>query len=123
MGDHPRSGKTQLFRRNNSLQDIDDIFENPRRHTGRGYRQLNELGLTPSHRVAEKRLSPNCRDALRSLSSNIYEKEIHSISLGVDSFFILYGDGTFDCYNIPTYLHEKLERMDFEEHPIPEVVS
>lgn len=121
--DHPRSGKTQLFRRNNNLADIADIFATPRRHTGRGYYQLSGIGHIDSHCVAAKRLSPHSRDALRNLRSKLNEKTVHSISMGVDSFFILYSDGTFNYNNIPTYLQQKLARMDFEEDPIPEVVS
>eukprot|EP00751_Fragilariopsis_kerguelensis_P030758 CAMPEP_0170909282 /NCGR_PEP_ID=MMETSP0735-20130129/2425_1 /TAXON_ID=186038 /ORGANISM="Fragilariopsis kerguelensis, Strain L26-C5" /LENGTH=316 /DNA_ID=CAMNT_0011305801 /DNA_START=82 /DNA_END=1030 /DNA_ORIENTATION=- len=35
---HPRRGKTQLFRRNISTLDLlENIFENPRAHTGEGY--------------------------------------------------------------------------------------
>ena len=123
--DHPRSGKTQLFRRNNSVEDIEDIFVNPREHTGRGYFSVKHLGHIDTFCVAEKRLSSHDHEAqaLRSLSSEMYEKKVHSISLGVDSVFILYSDGTFNYDNIPAYLHEKLARMDFEEDPIPDVVS
>ena len=39
--DHPRSGKTQLFRRNQTLDDIGMIFANPRQHTGVGYYRRN----------------------------------------------------------------------------------
>lgn len=34
---HPKKGKTQLFRKNCTLKDIQDIFKNPRVHTGFGY--------------------------------------------------------------------------------------
>lgn len=34
---HPSRGKTQLFRRNVTLQQLGDIFMNPRAHTGKGY--------------------------------------------------------------------------------------
>lgn len=34
---HPRQGKTQLFRRNVDNKLMDKIFENPRIHTGLGY--------------------------------------------------------------------------------------
>lgn len=40
--DHPRQGKTQLFRRKISMSDASDIFNNPRRHTGKGYKTNNE---------------------------------------------------------------------------------
>ena len=36
---HPRLGKTQLFRRNVGLDELKAIFENPRRHTKKGYRR------------------------------------------------------------------------------------
>lgn len=36
--DHPKKGKTQLFRRNiNSLEQLESIFIDPRVHTGEGY--------------------------------------------------------------------------------------
>ncbi len=35
--DHPRQGKTQLFRRNVDLPTLREIFQNPRLHTGSGY--------------------------------------------------------------------------------------
>lgn len=36
---HPKQGKTQMFRRDVSLELLDKLFENPRQHTGKGYRQ------------------------------------------------------------------------------------
>lgn len=34
---HPKKGKTQLFRKNVNLKMLKDIFECPRKHTGKGY--------------------------------------------------------------------------------------
>lgn len=34
---HPKKGKTQLFRKNVSLELLEKIFTNPRHHTGKGY--------------------------------------------------------------------------------------
>jgi hypothetical protein len=34
---HPKKGKTQLFRKNVNLKLLDKIFKNPRQHTGMGY--------------------------------------------------------------------------------------
>lgn len=34
---HPKKGKTQLFRKNLSYKEIEKIFQNPRVHTGHGY--------------------------------------------------------------------------------------
>ena len=36
---HPKQGKTQLFRRDCSIDDVAGILRNPRSHTGRGYYQ------------------------------------------------------------------------------------
>ena len=36
--EHPRQGKTQLFRRNVGLAEAEAIFHNPRIHTGKGYK-------------------------------------------------------------------------------------
>lgn len=35
--DHPKKGPTQLFRRNVTLQELEEIFSYPRKHTGKGY--------------------------------------------------------------------------------------
>lgn len=37
--DHPKQGKTQLFRRNVDARMLEKIFENPRVHTDRGYKR------------------------------------------------------------------------------------
>lgn len=37
---HPKKGRTQLFRRNVSFKEIEQLFENPRNHTNKGYYQL-----------------------------------------------------------------------------------
>jgi len=34
---HPKKGKTQLFRRDVSLEQLAELFKNPRKHTGKGY--------------------------------------------------------------------------------------
>lgn len=34
---HPKHGKTQLFRKNVTLDQLTQIFINPRQHTGKGY--------------------------------------------------------------------------------------
>lgn len=39
--EHPKQGKTQLYRRNVSLECLGAIFENPRQHTGKGYKTRN----------------------------------------------------------------------------------
>lgn len=34
---HPKKGKTQLFRKNVTVSELDEIFAYPRKHTGKGY--------------------------------------------------------------------------------------
>lgn len=36
---HPKHGKTQLFRKNCTIEEIIKIFNNPRIHTQKGYRE------------------------------------------------------------------------------------
>lgn len=40
--EHPKQGKSQLFRRNVRQEDYDRIFTNPRTHTGKGYHRRTE---------------------------------------------------------------------------------
>jgi hypothetical protein len=42
--DHPAQGKTQLFRKNCTSQELADILANPRIHTGRGYKKQSHNG-------------------------------------------------------------------------------
>lgn len=37
--DHPTKGKTQLFRKRCSLEEVMALLKNPRLHTGKGYRR------------------------------------------------------------------------------------
>jgi hypothetical protein len=37
--DHPSQGKTQLFRRECTVEDLKKIFQDPRSHTGKGYKR------------------------------------------------------------------------------------
>ena len=39
---HPFMGKTQLFRRNQSLDDLKALFQDPRRHTDHGYYKVSD---------------------------------------------------------------------------------
>jgi hypothetical protein len=39
---HPIKGKTQLFRRDQSIQNLETIFANPRAHTGDGYYNVKD---------------------------------------------------------------------------------
>jgi 5'-3' exonuclease len=41
--EHPKQGKTQLFRKDvNTQQQAKEIFDNPRKHTGKGYHRREE---------------------------------------------------------------------------------
>ena len=42
--EHPRQGKTQLFRRDVTMMEAEGIFVNPRMHTGRGYQYARNGG-------------------------------------------------------------------------------
>lgn len=35
---HPKQGKTQLFRKNLHLEELECFFKNPREHSGKGYK-------------------------------------------------------------------------------------
>lgn len=37
--DHPKQGKTQMFRKNVTLVELEKLFINPRTHTGKGYKK------------------------------------------------------------------------------------
>lgn len=41
--EHPKQGKTQLFRRKVTFAEAEELFENPRKHTGMGYHEKKEL--------------------------------------------------------------------------------
>lgn len=57
--DHPKRGKTQLFRRDCTTESLERILENPRTHTGVGYyRKPKPSDSTPKHSVS----SPTCGD-------------------------------------------------------------
>ena len=41
--DHPKQGKTQLFRRNLNEKEVMELLKNPRKHTGKGYKRRDEM--------------------------------------------------------------------------------
>lgn len=80
---HPRQGKTQLFWRNVTLQEIDSLFAKPRKHTGKRYyhKHVGQNGRTVPMELYcrtllvvgnmwRKRLVSYCRRS--SLSLRIY---------------------------------------------------
>jgi hypothetical protein len=36
---HPRKGRTQMFRRDCTEKEVRELLQNPRKHTGKGYRK------------------------------------------------------------------------------------
>lgn len=50
--DHPRQGKTQLFRRSVSMSEASEVFDDPRKHTGKGYH--TKAALAGNKREAER---------------------------------------------------------------------
>mmetsp|Transcript_19859 Transcript_19859/g.25575 ORF Transcript_19859/g.25575 Transcript_19859/m.25575 type:complete len:408 (+) Transcript_19859:60-1283(+) len=52
--EHPRQGKTQLFRRNVSLTMLEDIFQSPRLHTDFGYHLRQSDPYLPSTQRKQK---------------------------------------------------------------------
>lgn len=57
--EHPRKGKTQLFRREVDINEARDIFENPRIHTGKGYRTRDGGSRGPC-RFGDRCYRPDC---------------------------------------------------------------
>mmetsp|Transcript_22829 Transcript_22829/g.27597 ORF Transcript_22829/g.27597 Transcript_22829/m.27597 type:complete len:213 (-) Transcript_22829:135-773(-) len=63
--DHPRQGRTQLFRRQvDSIGELEEIFDNPRTHTGRGYQRRSQAP-TP---VARTVPCPGCGRLYKQMS-------------------------------------------------------
>ena len=66
--DHPSSGKTQLFRRNQTLASLGLIFANPRVHTDVGYYQKKDSSFGNDHKRIrsenEVSIGPNFADKL-----------------------------------------------------------
>ena len=59
---HPRRGKSQLFRRKVSFEQLADIFADPRVHTGKGYFRSKRKGLNWTCLQTE---APLCPTSLR----------------------------------------------------------
>jgi hypothetical protein len=74
---HPSQGATQLFRRNCTNEELVNIFENPRVHTGRGYKRrridssVSEIIQTPYGRGLVEDKEAEVRNALMELDSDI----------------------------------------------------
>ena len=63
--DHPRQGKTQLFRRNLDMAGLRKVLNNPRAHTGDGYHERQQIqSQTPRRNVP----CPGCNKMCASMS-------------------------------------------------------
>jgi hypothetical protein len=79
---HPSQGATQLFRRNCTYMELANVFQNPRVHTGKGYKRKRdetsglEIILTPYGRgfLVDKEIDD--RNALLEIEEQI--AELHS---------------------------------------------
>eukprot|EP00933_Yihiella_yeosuensis_P005859 TRINITY_DN110459_c0_g1_i1.p1 TRINITY_DN110459_c0_g1~~TRINITY_DN110459_c0_g1_i1.p1 ORF type:complete len:417 (-),score=56.68 TRINITY_DN110459_c0_g1_i1:67-1317(-) len=60
--EHPRQGKTQLFRRNVDYNMLENIFRNPRIHTDLGYHEVKHFA-TRASAIAENRSRSPRRDS------------------------------------------------------------
>jgi len=125
---HSKRGKSQLFRRNMTYADLEDIFQNPRVHTDAGYHRLGDGTKVRGNRVAA--LSTygyyfEDEDILEDFVSDSFpiDKDFESISIGFDCFFILQNDGTFmHSSGLPKGLFNKLKGRQ-SWLPRPEIVQ
>ena len=69
--DHPKQGKTQLFRRKVTFGGALELFQNPRKHTGTGYHETREL---------KRKRAPNDEPATRYCASCKEDKSEHKFS-------------------------------------------
>jgi hypothetical protein len=64
---HPYSGKTQLFRREQTLKSLGELFANPRQHTGSGYYKCGGPTLKWTRCVPSANQQVECDDSRRWL--------------------------------------------------------
>eukprot|EP00571_Detonula_confervacea_P005441 CAMPEP_0172317656 /NCGR_PEP_ID=MMETSP1058-20130122/32339_1 /TAXON_ID=83371 /ORGANISM="Detonula confervacea, Strain CCMP 353" /LENGTH=171 /DNA_ID=CAMNT_0013032271 /DNA_START=192 /DNA_END=704 /DNA_ORIENTATION=+ len=72
--DHPRQGKTQLFRRSLSMSEAIGVFDNPRKHTGKGYHTTSESNGQGKKRKAEESPATHMRTCARCGQSKSKDK-------------------------------------------------
>lgn len=73
--DHPKHGKTQLFRRNVSKKQLKKIFENPRAHTGKGYYKSNVV--TINHNLKINQMSQTNRPVTKVITGVVRLSFLH----------------------------------------------
>jgi len=126
--DHPTKGKGQLFRRNMTFADLEDIFHNPRVHTDTGYHRLGDgVKISGDRVVALSTFGHSFKDydTNDKFVSDDYpiDTNFESISVGFDCFFILDNDGTtMWSSGLPVGLFKKLKGRQ-SWLPRPEIVE
>eukprot|EP00523_Entomoneis_sp_CCMP467_P014636 CAMPEP_0168772292 /NCGR_PEP_ID=MMETSP0725-20121227/3881_1 /TAXON_ID=265536 /ORGANISM="Amphiprora sp., Strain CCMP467" /LENGTH=484 /DNA_ID=CAMNT_0008821805 /DNA_START=1 /DNA_END=1456 /DNA_ORIENTATION=- len=118
---HPRQGRTQLFRRNvRTLEDLREIFQKPRVHTGKGYQRRPIDSHSHQHCHEEGRsLSPLWITKNFPVGSRAYVRGYSNCTIqsGMDNggkVKVLYDDGS--SYRAkPTMLEEVMEEILDEE--------
>jgi len=127
--DHPKKGKGQLFRRNMTYADLEDIFHNPRVHTDTGYHRLGDGVKISGDRVVALSSyghyfeDDDTNDDFVSEHKYPIGTNFESISVGFDCFFILENDGTtMWSSGLPAGLFKKLKGRQ-SWLPRPEIVE
>lgn len=110
--DHPRQGRTQLFRRNmNTKQLLEAIFVDPRLHTGVGY-QRRPLFADPLP----------CVDEEAELQAHLMQLDLHLADMNAQREMVLKTLRTFEAAREREAAAENLRRLQCEAEQRAEVV-
>jgi len=116
---------TVMFRRNMTSEDVKKIFDDPKVPLRKAYHRMSngekEERFNDASVCKFRFRYEGMENAFIEDLDDIYEKA-NSITLGYDSYFILNNDGSYNYYNIPSRLKEKLKERSAGD-PIPELVS
>jgi len=126
---HPKWKKrTQLYRRNMTLADLEKILDNPRVHTGEGYFERDGKG-----RKVWIKSGGSVNIAVQFDDGDTMEKakipddlqdKIKSTTIGVNTFVVLFNDGkTWTGPHIPQKLFNKLFRRTVRGLPPVDIVE
>lgn len=78
--DHPRQGKTQLFRRQISMSQASDLFQNPRQHTGVGYHTTKKKEVPVKKQQQHKQRRQSASTQLRRCANCHSDKSVTDFS-------------------------------------------
>ena len=109
--EHPKLKKTQLFRRNQSISSMKRIFNNPRVHTGGGYRYKSRYSRNttePSDLGKFICVSVSNDEDVDDLLDNFNGFETDLVALSAYGYFVLEHSGYTWWSDIPKRLHDKL---------------